>query len=113
MGESFRAGLSSMSVGREEMNDNEMTTLWLGATRYYLGRMTYAVTDFCEMLRRAWPALPDETKKLIQRDIEEEFIRDDKAREKSKNLVPFDKVWLPLGHDVDRAEWEKVRELWK
>ena len=93
------------------MNDNEMTTLWLSATRYHLGRMI--VADFCGMLRRAWPALPDETRELIQRDIEEEFIRDDEAREKCKNIVPFDKIWLPLGHDIDRAEWEKVRELWK
>ena len=95
------------------MSDSEMTTLWLGATRYYLGRMTYAVGNFCDMLIRAWPALPDETKYLIQRDIEEEFVRDDKVREESKNLVPFDKVWLPLGHDCDRTEWEKVRGLWK
>ena len=95
------------------MSDYEMTTLWLGATRYYLGRMNYAVGDFCGMLRRAWPALPNETKELIHIDIEKEFVRDDNVRKENKNMVPFDKVWLPLGQDCDRAEWEKVREFWK
>ena len=94
------------------MRADEITTLWLGATRYYLGRMTYAVSDFCGMLIRAWPALSDETKELIQRDIEIEFIRDDEVRLETKNLVPHYSVWKPLGGDIDRAEWEKVRKLW-
>lgn len=29
------------------MNDNETETLWLAAFRYYAGRRTYAVSDFC------------------------------------------------------------------
>lgn len=82
-----------------------MTTLWLGAFRYYCGRMTYAVSDFCSQLIGQWPALPEKTKVLIQRDLEAEFKRDDEARADGQQ-------WRPLGNDCDRQQWERVRQLW-
>lgn len=85
--------------------DAEMTTLWLGSFRYYLGRMTYAVGDFCDLLIKEWPSLPDRTKNLIQRDLTEAFTRDDEQRADGKE-------YLPLGHDCDRQQWERVRKLW-
>lgn len=94
------------------MRDDEMTTLWLGATRYYLGRMTGAVGDFCGMLIRAWPALPEETKNIIQRDIEREFISDDAIRNEFIPSKEQNYRYLPLGHDCDREHWERVRKLW-
>lgn len=44
------------------MSSNEMTTLWLGSFRYYLGRQTYAVDDFCNLLISNWSTLPDQCK---------------------------------------------------
>ena len=38
--------------------------------------------------------------------IEEEFARDDKARERGA-------AHKPLGHDCDRAAWERVASLWR
>jgi hypothetical protein len=87
------------------MNDQQLITLWLGSLRYYLGRQTYAVSDFCELLIQSWPTLPKALRSLIQRDIEGEFVRDDKARAMGSGH-------LPLGMDCDRAEWNKVRALW-
>ena len=87
------------------MRDEDALTLWLGATRYYLGRMTYAVSNYCDLLRREWPNLPEQTRNLIQRDVEEEFVRDDNDRAEGRQ-------YTALGHDCDRAEWEKVRRLW-
>lgn len=87
------------------------STVWIGACRYYLGRiMTYAVGNFCDSLIRHWPVLPDHTRSIIQRDVEEEFTRDDAAR--SRREAGHDVSYMPLGHDCDRAEWEKVRRLW-
>ena len=88
------------------MNDPQQTTLWLGALRYYLGRQTYAVSDFCDILRSQWLTLPEKLQQLIQRDVEEAFARDDRAREDCSS-------YRTLGADCDRAEWEKVRGLWK
>jgi hypothetical protein len=87
------------------LNDEQILTLWLGAFRYYLGRQTYAVSDFCELLRSQWQTLPERTQMLIKRELENTFMRDDEYREKGSRF-------MPLGHDCDRAEWEKVRELW-
>ena len=82
------------------------TTLWLGALRYYLGRRTYAVTDFCQILVQEWDDLPEGLQGLIKRDVEEEFKRDDEHRRHySKNL--------PLGDNCDREAWITVRALWQ
>lgn len=61
---------------------------------------------FCALLRRRWPALPDGTRLAIVRDLERAFGRDDEAR--ATGCAEH----LPLGMDIDRAEWELVRTLW-
>jgi len=86
------------------MKPADELTLWLGATRYYMGRMTYAVSSFCELLIEQWPALNEDTRYLIQRDLEREFAKDDEMRQQKSQF-------LPLGQDCDRAEWERVRRL--
>ena len=88
------------------MSEYESTTLWLGAFRYYCGRMTYAVSDFCDLLIKTWPAMPEKTKALIMRDLTEAFASDDEAREEGRE-------WKPLGNDCDRRQWERVRKLWQ
>ena len=87
------------------MNDGQQTTLWLGAFRYYRGRMTCAVSDFCGLLISAWGTLPDGTRNLIKRELEEAFKLDDEARNDGRE-------YKPLGHDCDRAQWQRVRSLW-
>ncbi len=82
-------------------------TVIVGATRYYLGRMTAATSAFTEHLTDLWDELDERTQLIIQRDIEDEFTRDDEARAEGKT------EYLPLGMDCDRAAWEKVRVKWK
>jgi len=88
------------------MTEDEGLTLWLGATRYYMGRMSAGVSDFCALLRRRWPALGARTRALIQRDVEEAFARDDSARAMGLEHKA-------LGMDCDREQWERVRALWR
>lgn len=85
------------------MTDDQQLTLWLGATRYYLGRAE--VDEFCSALIEAWPALSKRTQDLIRHDVEDAFFRADTWR----TLVRY---WHPLGQDCDRAQWERVRALW-
>ena len=94
----------------QDINDFDEATVWIGATRYYCGRMTYAVGDFCAALCRKWETLPEQAKKIIKRDLEKEFERDDKSR---AGMLLYAIPGHPLGHDCDRAAWEKVRLLWK
>ena len=76
------------------------------AFRYCCGRQTYIVGCCADWLIEQWPNFADSTKVLIQRELEEEFKRDDAARERKDD-------YKPLGHDCDRAEWERVRGLWR
>ena len=78
----------------------------VAAFRYCLGRMTYIVSDCADWLIEQWPNIAENARKVIQRDLEEAFKRDDEAREDGQD-------YKPLGHDCDRAQWEKVRRLWQ
>jgi hypothetical protein len=77
----------------------------IAAVRYCLGRSTYIVGDCADWLIPLWPSLPENVRKVLQRDIEQQFTRDDVARADG---------WehKPLGADMDRREWERVRALW-
>ena len=90
-----------------ELTERELTTLWLGAVRYYLGSTTYAVSDFCDLLRGRWPELPSSVHAILRLNIEQAFERDDAERKAGQD------EHRALGMDRDRAEWEKLRELWK
>lgn len=78
----------------------------IAAFRYCCGRMSYIVSDCADWLISVWPELSDNTKTVIQRDLEREFQKDDQAR------LAGDQ-YKPLGMDCDRAEWERVRKLWE
>ena len=78
----------------------------IAAFRYCLGRMTYIVGDCERWIFANWDNFPPNIRKLIQRDLEEEFARDDEARERGA-------AHKPLGHDCDRAAWERVASLWR
>ena len=95
-----------MKAGQISEQSRRNTTLWVGALRYYMGRMTYAVEEFCELLIAEWPNLDDRTKELIRRDLGEQMARDDKDRAENRN-------YKRLGHDCDRASWERVSKLWE
>ena len=80
-------------------------TLLIAATRYFLGRMTISTCAHAEELAAAWPNIPESTRIFLRLDIEREFELDDKARARGDD-------YKPLGMDMDRAAWEKVRAAW-
>lgn len=85
------------------MDDSQKTTLWLGALRYYMGRTTYAVNDFCNLLIQEWSTLDEKTKNLIQRDLQDEINADDECRRRDITKTAF---YKRLGHDCDRESWD-------
>lgn len=78
----------------------------IAAVRYCLGRMSYIVSDCAEWIIANWNGWPESVRNIIKRDIETEFVRDDEARAEQRK-------YKPLGMDMDRAEWERVRRLWQ
>lgn len=77
------------------------------AFRYCLGRRTYIVGSCVDWIISNWEKFPENVKNLIERELEEAFGEDDKER-----LHIANPDWLPLGHDCDRKDWERVRSIW-
>lgn len=77
----------------------------IDAVRYCIGRQSYQVGTTCEWLRRNWPKLNEHVRAIVQRDVEEAFRDDDRDRARGSQ-------YKALGMDMDRKEWEAVRELW-
>ena len=89
----------AMNLGRGEL-------MAIAAVRYCLGRRSYIVGDCADWLIEVWTELNQRTRSTIQQDIEKAFSDDDEARELCTQH-------FPLGMDMDRAEWTRVRKLWK
>lgn len=77
----------------------------VAAFRYCCGRRSYIVADCADWIVDVWYELEPNARAVIQRDLEEEFRRDDDARVRGEEFKP-------LGMDCDRAAWWRVRELW-
>lgn len=76
--------------------------------RYFLGCRTIDAVGFAQELAKAWPLINAPTQAAIQKELEEEFIRDDAAR----NNPTRKSGSFPLGHTCDRAAWQKVRNAY-
>ncbi|WP_311949323.1 hypothetical protein [Halomonas piscis] len=81
--------------------------LLVAATRHYAGRSTVSVSGFADELAEAWPIIPQETRIVIRRYLENLFAVDDSERAKGRG-----RGCLPLGQNIDRAAWERVRAAW-
>lgn len=84
----------------------EAHTLLIAATRYFMGRRTIAAGHFAQHeLAAHWDKIPEQTQRVIQRDLEEAFKSDDEARANGDSFR-----WL--GDDCDRAAWDCVRQAY-
>lgn len=91
----------------KEKLSRDDSTLWIGAFRYYLGRQTYAVSMFTEMLIARWSELTPTVQNLIRRELEEAIQRDQEEERQSLQYV------RTLGHACDRQHWYAVADLWR
>lgn len=71
--------------------------------RYFLGRRTIHACSFAKCLSKAWTHLDLPVQKLIMKELEEAFERDDVARSSNQD-------YRPLGDDIDREAWQTVRD---
>lgn len=78
----------------------------VAAFRYYCGRETYAVGVCADWLIENWPNFLESTRSIIKQDLERAFLLDNSSRGRGG-------ARKPLGSASDRADWERVRALWK
>ena len=68
------------------------------AVRYALGRMSYIVSDVCEYVRFKKDELSDECKKIIARDIKDEYQF-------------YHRQGKTLGMECDEADWIRLARI--
>lgn len=76
--------------------------------RYFVGRQTIASCQFARALADCWEHLNPRIQALIKKELNSIFEEDDKARS-SKDLQY---MFYPLGSDIDRENWELVRQAY-
>lgn len=74
--------------------------------RYFLGRRSYAVSDFANRLSITFHLLDSKTQKLIKIELDKAFEEDDEAR-----ALKMD--YRILGDDCDREAWLKVKRAYE
>ena len=84
-------------AGKMSMDESEM---YFCAFRYCLGRMSYVVLDFCEEATRKISQIRTKWLHLMDKEITE-------AEQRDKD----DPAMNWLGHDCDKREWLKFREV--
>ena len=92
-------------TARAHLGHGDQAAIW--AVRYCLGRRSNDVEGCSRWLREVWCDLDSYARVIIQSAVEEEFARDDAARANGNT------EGLPLGMDMDRASWQRVRDLWR
>ena len=83
------------------LTQQELDTLFLQSFRYCLGRTSYAVQDFCNMLLNHKNLLSDGVLKRLHKELQDAFVRDNCDREHRFEVKT-------LGHDCDRHSWSLV-----
>ena len=73
----------------------------MAAFRYCLGRRTYIVSHCVEWFIKHWDNLESGTRYRIERELCEEIVSDNRAREREAD-------YLPLGDDCDRESWVRL-----
>lgn len=83
---------------------NEESDIYFYAFRYCLGRMTYAVNDFCSQATKKVAELGTHQLQMMDKEITEAERQDtdDRIRERCVKA---------LGWDCDKADWLKFREV--
>ena len=74
----------------------------LDSFRYAMGRMSYQVGITTAWLIDNWGTLSAGLQEMIKKELDDELKRDTEARECRTNR------YLPLGMDMDRAEWVRL-----
>lgn len=89
--------------------DSTFGSLIVYASRYAMGRKSYAVGEVTDWLKQHWDLLAPSVKEQIQTDIERRLKDESHAQVIHDN--PERKPSQPLGQDFDREQWLEILDL--
>jgi hypothetical protein len=84
------------------MTPTHLGDLCVYAVRYALGRTSGAPSDVASAVRVAWPAITDDARATLLRDLREAIEDDDTDRRIGR------RTGRRLGHDCDRETWTSL-----
>lgn len=87
------------------LSPDQEITLWIGALDYYLGRQTYSVHTFNEMLREHYSTLGPKTRNLVKSRLHEAFDRLARLRQ----IGVANATEAVFGSAIDRQAWEATQ----
>jgi hypothetical protein len=93
-----------------QLNDKEIHQLLINATRYALTRHSYAPSNCCELIRAKWPEIPEQTRNIIARDVDE-AIRDDEDLKQYRWPSDIYRGWCSLREFMGVDQLRKLRSI--
>lgn len=89
-----------------EIRQSELNTLVIQSVRYCLGRMTYAVSECAEIVRKYWHCLGKGSQTVIRRDIAEEIEKHNGMLNEERYRSQLENGYSHfLGHECDAFTW--------
>lgn len=90
-----------------QLNDKEIHKLFIESVRYSLTRHNYAPSECADLIRAKWGEIPENTKVIIARDIDEAIADDDRTKKQYKWPSDIRYNWVSLQNFMSLAQSTK------
>lgn len=91
------------------LNDKEIHKLFIESVRYSLTRHSYAPSECADLIRAKWGEIPDNTRAIIMRDIDEAIADDDRTKKQYKWPTDIRYNWVSLQNFMSLSQSTKAR----
>jgi hypothetical protein len=92
-----------------QLNDKEIHKLFIESVRYSLTRHSYAPSECADLIRAKWGEIPNNTKVIIIRDINEAIEDDNRIDKQHKWPSDIRDNWVSLQNFIRLSESTKAR----
>jgi hypothetical protein len=96
-----------------QINDKEIHKLFVESVRYSLTRHSYAPSECADLIRAKWGEIPNNTRVIIMRDIDEAINDDNRIDKQYKWPSDIRYNWVSLQNFIRLSESTKARSSGK
>jgi hypothetical protein len=96
-----------------QLNNKEIHKLFIESVRYSLNRRSYAPSECADLIRAKWGEIPNNTKVIIIRDIDEAISFDNITSKQHKWPSDIRYNWVSLQNFMRLSESTKARSSGK
>ena len=96
-----------------QLTDKEIHKLFIESVQYSLTRHSYAPSECADLIRAKWGEIPDNTRVIIARDIDEAIADDDRTKKQYKWSTDIRYNWVSLQNFMSLSQSTKTRSSGK